>query len=110
MSFSAHKNSTTDAEHVVAPLLEHPKWNGEYIVMLKKMTEHPHITRERVEAHKRWITSVIDEQDERKDYNLEFPKYDSLMYSGRFSDSILDQIRRSDEVECVLKNGFVKLC
>ena len=110
MAFSAHERSTTNDEHVVAPLYDDPYWNGEYFVVLKRMAKHPQMTQERVEVHKRWISGVVDEEDERRGYYLKFPKFDSRMYSGKFSESILDQIRRSPDVEYVAKNGRSWLC
>ena len=101
---------TINSKHVVAPLYDHPMWNGEYIVVLKPVSKFPHITHERVEAHKRWISGEILKQDEREGYYLKFHKYDSLMYTGKFSDNILDQIRRSAEVECVSMSFPVNFC
>ena len=99
------EDSTTSGEHVVAPLYDRRYWNGEYFVVLKT-----HITKGRVEAHKQWILSEIRRQDERENYYLKFSKFDPLMYTGKFSEDILDQIRRSADVEYVAKNGTLKLC
>ena len=100
------ENCTTNGENAVAPLLDASNWNGEYIVVLKRMNRYPHITHERVEAHKRWISGAIGEQEKQVGYYLDFPIYNSLMYMGKFSHSILDQIRRSAEVKCVAKVGI----
>ena len=108
MVFSTHDITKDDS--VVAPLYDDNMWNGEYIVVLKAITKHPHITQESIEAHKRWVSDVVFKQDKREGYYLKFNKYDSLMYTKKFSDYILDQIRRSAEVECVLKKGIAKFC
>ena len=108
MAFSTH--DITKDDNVVVPLYDDNMWNGEYIVVLKAMTKHPHITQESIEAHKRWVSDVVFKQDKREGYYLNFNKYDSLMYTKKFSDYILDQIRRSAEVECVLKKGIAKFC
>ena len=102
-------NFNTSGEHVLAPLYDYSKWNGEYIVMLKRITKYPHITQQRVEAHKRWISNEILKQDEREGYYVKFRENNPLMYKGRFPANILDQIRRSDEVEYIQKNGCLKL-
>ena len=79
-------------------------WNGNYMVILKDASDGPQYTTARMEAHNRWISDVMKQQDKQL-YFIEFYSDDPEMYYGKFSDDILYQIRACAEVDFVQIDG-----